>query len=324
MLHHFADLLDRDGGYWTIVPNAERHTYGIGDVPPGSDEITIATIGKNEPNWQTVLALPNLEELTLHEPTAEQIAAVATLPKLKRLRVTHAKVSSIDFIAHLGSLEELVLEYVSGFGDLRPLEKLTNLRAVHVENLRRVTCFDGLPPSLRYLAIQGTLDWNQPIDNFEFLRPLANLEVLRLWQFINKSPYPALLPATALVGLKRLHIAPSYLPAEEYALLEVALAHVDGSMFGPHKRVAYSYIPLPKDDIRTRLPEDVIRKNHPEVILRYDGGREIADPQNEWFVFTGKSAGRTKCASAKSAAKCESYAAEYDAMKAKARTLLQP
>jgi hypothetical protein len=36
MRHHFGDLLDRDGGYWTIVPNRDRHAFRIGDVPAGS------------------------------------------------------------------------------------------------------------------------------------------------------------------------------------------------------------------------------------------------------------------------------------------------
>ena len=36
MKHHFADLLDRNGEYWTILPNADRYAYSIGDVPEGS------------------------------------------------------------------------------------------------------------------------------------------------------------------------------------------------------------------------------------------------------------------------------------------------
>ena len=40
-------MLDREGGYWTIIPNRERHAYRIGDVPAGSREITVVTIGKD-------------------------------------------------------------------------------------------------------------------------------------------------------------------------------------------------------------------------------------------------------------------------------------
>ena len=74
-----------------------------------------------------------------------------------------------------------------------------------MENLRKVKEFDGLYgiESLRYLCIDGTLDWKQPISNFEFLKGLPNLEVLSFGQVINKSPFPALLPALALRKLKK-------------------------------------------------------------------------------------------------------------------------
>ena len=29
MRHHFGESLDRDGGYWTTVPNIERYAYRI-------------------------------------------------------------------------------------------------------------------------------------------------------------------------------------------------------------------------------------------------------------------------------------------------------
>jgi hypothetical protein len=158
MRHHFGDFLDRDGGYWTTIPNRERYAYRIGDVPSGSKEVTIVTIGKEDENWLRALTLPNLEELTLHDPTPEQLEAISNLRSLKRLRVTHARPRSIEFIVPMIGVEELVLEYVSGFDDLAPLRGLKRLRALHMENLRRVSDFSGLSgiKSLRYLSIYGT------------------------------------------------------------------------------------------------------------------------------------------------------------------------
>ena len=43
MKHHFSDFLDREGDYWTIVPNRERYAYEISNVPAASKEITIIT-----------------------------------------------------------------------------------------------------------------------------------------------------------------------------------------------------------------------------------------------------------------------------------------
>src|SRR5439155_14457709 len=116
------------------------------------------------------------EELTLHNPSKEQIEAISKLTQLKRLRVTFFRATDIEFIGDLHNLEELILEYVSGFSHLTPLLSLTKLKSVHFENLRSVTNFDGLRGlnSLRYLHIGGTLDWNQPIQNFDFLKGLPN------------------------------------------------------------------------------------------------------------------------------------------------------
>jgi hypothetical protein len=113
MRHHFADFLGREDGYWTMVPNRERYVHGIEDVPAGSPKVRIVTIGKRDRSWSRALTLPNLEELTLHEPTKEQLAAVGSLGTVKRLRVTHARPQTIEFLAPMVALEELVL--ISGW-----------------------------------------------------------------------------------------------------------------------------------------------------------------------------------------------------------------
>ena len=323
MRHHFGDLLDRDGGYWTIIPNRERYAYRIGDVPEGSPEITIVTIGKEDANWLRALSLPNLEELTLHEPTPEQLLAVMALRSLKRLRVTHARPKTIDFISSMSALEEVVLEYVSGFSDMSPLASLKRLRALHIENLRRVSDFGGLAgaTNLKYLAVNGTLDWEQPIDGFEFLRGLPRLEVFKLWQVKCRAPYPALLPAVSLRHLKKLKVHGSYLATEEYALLEEGLKGVKGATWGPY-HVTGSQMELPKDDLRAHLPEEVIRARHPEVFVQYDGKRLIDDPASQWFEFTGRAAGRVKCSSPTAEARCREQSERYAAMRKRARALI--
>ncbi|HEU5074873.1 MAG TPA: leucine-rich repeat domain-containing protein [Polyangiaceae bacterium] len=307
-----------------MVPNRDRHAYRIGDVPAGSPEITIATIGKGEANWSRITSLPNLEELTLHEPTKEQLAALGELRSIKRLRISHARLKSIDLIRALGHVEELILEYVSGFEDLSPLQSLTRLRALHLENLRRVGDFSGLAglTRLQYLSIHGTLDWNQPIANFEFLRGLPLLEVLSLWWFSNKTPYPALLPALALKHLKKLHLGARSLAAREYALLEEGLAGIAGATWGPYEVVTHAWLPVPRNDVRAHLPKETLEAKHPEVVITFDGRREIPDPASQWCEFTGKGAGKVKCTSSTAEAKCRAYAEAYAAMKLTARALI--
>lgn len=96
MKHHFGDHLDRNDNYWPIIPNIDRYEYNICDIPSGSREITIVTIIKDDSNWDIIFTLPNLEELTLHEPSKEQVKSVYRLGQLKRLKITHARPKDID------------------------------------------------------------------------------------------------------------------------------------------------------------------------------------------------------------------------------------
>lgn len=324
MKHHFGDHLDRQEDYWTIVPNRERYSYQIKDVCSGDKNITIATIGSGDEGWEKIFAFPNLVELTLHEPSTEQMKAIGKLLCVKRLRITHARPKNIEFLGTLINVEELVLEYVSGFSDLSPLRMLHKLRSLHIENLRRVSDFSGLAgiSSLRYLKIDGTLDWKQPIASFEFLSGLLNLEVLKFGQVINKSPYPALLPATRLRNLKKIVIVGSMFPTNEYALLEVGLPGVKGAVWEPYRRFAYSRMPIPQIDIRSSLPVETIEANHPDVFIAYDGKRLINDPDTEWFEFLGKGAGSVKYTHPSATQKCKEFAEKYSKMKQEARDML--
>lgn len=230
MKHHFGDFLDRTGDYWTIVPNRERYAYAADVDIKNKEAVKILTISKHHDNWEQVFDCPNLEELTLHDPSKQQVQAIRKLTQLKRLRVTFFRATDIEFIGDLQNLEELILEYVSGFSDLTPLLRLTKLKSLHLENLRRVSNFDGLSglESLRYLHIDGTLDWNQPIENFEFVKELPNLEVFSLGFVINKTEYPAFLPLLRLKKLKKIKIVRDTFKSNEFAFLKVALPGVEG------------------------------------------------------------------------------------------------
>jgi len=230
MKHHFGDFLDRTNDYWTIVPNRERYAYTADVDIKDKEAVKILTISKSQDNWNQAFDCPNLEELTLHDPSKEQVQAIRKLTQLKRLRVTFFRATDIEFIGDLRNLEELILEYVSGFSDLTPLLRLTKLKSLHLENLRRVSNFDGLRGlnSLRYLHIDGTLDWNQPIENFEFVKGLPNLEVFSLGFIINKTEYPAFLPLLHLKKLKKIKIVRDTFKSNEFAFLQVALPDVEG------------------------------------------------------------------------------------------------
>ncbi|HEU4470793.1 MAG TPA: hypothetical protein VFR58_06920 [Flavisolibacter sp.] len=230
MKHHFGDFLDRTADYWTTTPNRDRYAFIANFDISNKEEVKILTINKDQSkdHWEQIFDCPNLEELTLHNPSKEQVCAARKLTNIKRLRVSFFKTDDIEFIGELTNLEELILEYVSGFSDLTPLKKLTKLKSLLCENLRGVSNFDGLKgiKSLRYLHIDGTLDWKQPIESFNFLTELENLEVLALGFITNKSDYPALLPILALKKLKKFMTGMSTVAAREFAFLEVTIPDV--------------------------------------------------------------------------------------------------
>lgn len=229
MKHHFGDFLDRTDDYWTTIPNRERFAF-IADFEIASkDEVKILTISKTQDkiHWEQIFDCPNLEEITLHDPSKEQVQAISRLKKIKRLRVTFFRATDIEFIGDLENLEELILEYVSGFSDLTPLRKLKKLKSVHFENLRRVTDFGALTgiESLRYIYINGTFDWSQPVENFDFLIEIPNLEILTLGFGVKvvNSTYPIFKSIIKNKNIKKLRLGRAFCSLEDYAFVEVLL-----------------------------------------------------------------------------------------------------
>ncbi len=285
MKHHFGDFLDRTGDYWTTIANRERFAFIADFEIAKKDEVKILTISKNQEkiNWEQIFDCPNLEELTLHEPSKEQVQAIRKLTNIKRLRVTFFRATDLDFISDLNNLEELILEYVSGFSDLTPLSKLTKLKSLHFENLRKVSNFDGLKGinSLRYIHIDGTLDWNQPIENFEFLKGLPNLEIFSLGFIINKTEFPALIPILHLKKLKKIRIGRATLKTNEYAFLKVAKPNIEGCEWD----LCWDYL--------------------------------------DNFEFLGKSAGRVKKTNPIVKEKCDEFITIFENMKKESETIIK-
>ena len=289
--HHFGDLLDRADDYWTIIPNKERFSFIADFKIANLDEVKILTINKNQKNehWQQIFDCPNLEELTLHDPSKEQIQSIQKLVKIKRIRITFFRTNDIKFLADLINLEEVILEYVSGFSDLKPLQKLTKLKSLHLENLRRVTNFDGLKgiKNLRYLYIDGTLDWKQPIENFSFLEELPNLEIIAFGFIINKTEYPAFLPILKLKKLKKIRIGMATLDTKEYAFLQTALPDVMCGSFSDTTWTACYQI------------------------------------NENYMEFIGKGAGNVKLNNPKAGEKIEAFKKQYEMDKKKAKEIIK-
>jgi hypothetical protein len=310
MKHHFGDMLDRSGGHWTFVPNAERSAYWMPEWTSDQRLISIATIGNGDTNWQLIGTFPNLVELTLHSPSHEQLAFVSQLWRLKRLRVTHARPKDISFLARLQNLEEVILEYVSGFDDISPIGGLKQLRALHIENLRRVSDFSGLggATNLKYLGIQGTFDWSQPVDNFDFLSSLQSLEYLKLDSLkVPKIDRP-LASLSKLAGLRKIDIALNLLPLEDFAWIEANLHGVEGATRPAFLKFGGKDKEIHRSDMRFRMPLEEFERL-PDLFVGLDGKRYERVPHQA--IFLGRRQ-RSLTGSKESVDKaCDVYAEKY-------------
>jgi len=287
--HHFGDMLDRTGGHWTVVPNRERYAYQMPEWTSGQKSISIATISSGDTNWELISTFPNLEELTLHDPSSEQISFVSQLWRLKRLRITHARVKDIGFIERLQNLEELILEYVSGFSDISPVGALKRLRALHIENLRRVSDFSGLGDAinLRYLGMYGTVDWAQPVESFAFLSRLTSLEYLGL-HFIKapKDDQP-LASLKQVPNLRKLSISMNTFPLEVFAWIESNLPEVEGAIRPAFVRFGGKDEEIHPRDIRFRMPRDEF-DSFPNLFIGQDGKRYQRTPYQAALLGRGQ------------------------------------
>ncbi len=231
MEHHFGDFLDRESGVWTITPNAQRWQHHYPDLATAPEDVSVLTLTRDDQNWRRVEQFRGLTELTLDRPSPEQLAAVASFPKVSVLRISHARPKNLDFLRGQPLLRELVLEYVSGFKDIGPVGELPNLIALHCENLRAVRDFSGLGASrsLELLSIQGTLDWNQPIESLDFLGDIESLKHFSLW--LSRAPQVEQ-PFLSVLKLNRLikfDVGMDTVPLEVHAWLKAKLPAVLGT-----------------------------------------------------------------------------------------------
>ncbi|SDI36650.1 leucine-rich repeat domain-containing protein [Chryseobacterium jejuense] len=217
-------LLGKIDHYWKMIPTHHTQSHSVDKEMPDPGLVRVLTISKHHQNWKRIFEYPNLEELNLDQPSLEQVQAMNELKSLKRLRIKSFRAKDVEFVSSMIDLEEVSLEYVSGFSDLSPLRNLPKLKALHLENLRKVSSFDGLRgiKNLKYLHISGTLDWKQPIEDFTFLEELPELEILSLMSFTLKAPFPAFKAVLRLEKLLEIRIPRGTLDTPEYAFLDVA------------------------------------------------------------------------------------------------------
>jgi len=310
MKHHFGDMLDREFGYWSFKPNRERWGYNYPDLMELPIDIPVLTLTKDTDNWERIFEFTGLKELTLHEPSKMQLLAIGKMPSVQRLRITHARPKTLEFLHEQNLVEELILEYVSGFDDLTPVGDLPALTALHLENLRRVRDFSGLGHSntLKYLSLDGTFDWKQPIDSLSFLSDIESLEYLRIMGVRVLSETPVFQGIEDLKRLKKVDIYMAALQLEDFAYLEAVIPNVEGVVRESYVKTEARREYFKAPDIRASMPEKELEK-FTKIFIDTEGRRYCDHPVSAYFLGKG---GRTiSGGSDKIQAKCDAFEAEY-------------
>lgn len=289
MKHHFGDSLDRSGGHWTITPNRERWAHHYASLADAPADISVLTLTRDSAEWKRALSFENLIELTLHEPSPSQLAAIPDFCGISILRITHARPKSLAMLQSQQGLREVVLEYVSGVTDLAPVGELPHLSALHIENLRNISDFSGLAgaSALRYLSIDGTPDWRQPIASLDFLGAMDALEFLRL---LNVGAPKVANPIAALGRsrtIRKLHISMNAFPLDVFAWLEAALPEVDGAKRSPFSRYGGEDRELHPRDIRSKMSLEELAA-HSNLYVGADGRRYERVPHQALLLGKGE------------------------------------
>ncbi|WP_276877583.1 leucine-rich repeat domain-containing protein [Chryseobacterium joostei] len=284
-------LLGKIDDYWEMISTHHTSSYSVDKGAFDNATVKILILSKHHQNWEFIFECPNLEEINLDQPSKEQVQAIYKLTNLKRLRIKNFRTKNIEFVNTLFNVEELALEYVSGFSDLSPLQNLLKLKSLHLENLRKVGNFDGLRgiKTLKYLHIDGPLDWKQPIENFSFLEEVPELEILSLMNIVSKTPFPAFLPVLKLKNLLEIRIPMQILDTAEYAFLDSAKPHVKKGF-----------------EDRTSWP----------LYINKDYGDQ------GYVSLLGKGEGRVKLNHPDAAGKLEAYTKKYEEYKQKSREII--
>ncbi|WEK46643.1 MAG: hypothetical protein P0Y56_16810 [Candidatus Andeanibacterium colombiense] len=313
MKHHFGDELDRSYGHWTVTPNRERWAHHYPSLDRASDDIATLTLTRDDKAWKRALSFGNLTELTLHNPSQDQLAALTDFPKLAVLRITHAKPKSLTMLSEQKDLRELVLEYVSGVADLDAVGDLPTLTALHIENMRNLSDFAALgsSASLRYLALNGTPDWKQPIASLKFLGSMTAIELLRLGNVRIPeiaNPFGSLLNSKTIRWLR---LAMHILPLAEYARLEAALPNVDGARRPAFSKYGGIDRELSPRDIRARMPLAQFSE-YTNLYVAPDGKRFERVPHQA--LLLGKGERHVSGAEQFVNERCDAHQQKYDAL----------
>jgi hypothetical protein len=165
----------------------------------------------NEDKLGSVCSCTSLESLYIESIKTENLDCLKKLTNLRILGVEScSKATSLKAFSELQSLSGLAITHFKNVHDLRPLAKLTSLRA---------------------LGVAGSMWTRMQVDSFTPLAGLRNLELLHLTN--TKAGDESLRPLGGLTNLKQLDLANFY-SMSEFAWLSQRLKTTECTWFRPY------------------------------------------------------------------------------------------
>jgi hypothetical protein len=124
-----------------------------------------------------------VETLWFTTQTPQQVFdSACQLDQLIGLNIKNSSITTLDNIIRLKNLKYLRIGDSSKIESIKPLESMTTLEVLAIENFKRISDFSNLIvlTNLKFLTIEGGMYTKQKIDSFDFLSELKNLTYLSM------------------------------------------------------------------------------------------------------------------------------------------------
>lgn len=150
--------------------------------------LSYLSVVRNSNGLETIIDLPQLNELGLTGCSIDKLSFLNKLENLKRLYIGFGTTKSLDNICNLKNIEELNILWVKQLSDIKAISQLTGLIKLKIEDEKQITSLPDLSKLKQLKNIRlmnlGTLTdisslTNSYVEEFILTGPVKNTDVLK-------------------------------------------------------------------------------------------------------------------------------------------------
>lgn len=212
------------GFEWDCLP--ERH-FDMNDVPAHA---TALSFHRRKDSHRGIGELQDLDTLWAHEVNQAFLEEICTIPSIRVLFMEFVRATDLACLESLPRLERLIVKDATKLTDLEWARPLRSVRALGLENLKRVSSLEPLADlaQLTAVGVEGSMWTPMRVASLE---PLSHLQQLRsVFLTSLRAADRSLRPLQGLPHLEVLQCADAY-PAEEMRALARAQPQLRCSWF---------------------------------------------------------------------------------------------